>query len=61
MSTMKERDRPRSGPCLLCRIEDDKEPNFPDLPGHIRTTHVDLVEPLAELMIQVAQLKRLIK
>jgi hypothetical protein len=61
MSTIRERGRPRSGQCLLCRSEDDKEPNFPDLPGHIRTIHVDIVEPIAELMIQVAQMKRQIQ
>lgn len=52
----KDRDRPRSGPCLLCRELDDK--NFQDLHQHIRTTHVDLVEPIAELMIEVAQIRR---
>jgi hypothetical protein len=56
-----ERNRPRGGPCLLCRSETDEEPNFYDLYDHIRTTHVDLVEPIGELMIQVAQMKRQIQ
>jgi hypothetical protein len=56
---MVERDRPRRGPCLLCGSEDD--PSEEDLPKHIRTNHVDPAEPLAQLMIDVAQLKRQIK
>lgn len=45
----------------MCRSETDEEPNFSDLYDHIRTTHVDLVEPIGELMIQVAQMKRQIQ
>ena len=55
---MGERVNPRPGPCLICGSEND--PSQPDLPRHIKTEHTD-VEAIAELMIQLGQLKNQVK
>ena len=56
----RDRDRPRGGPCLLCRTNDEG-PNYPNLIDHIHTTHADLAEILAQIMIDMAQMQRQIK
>jgi hypothetical protein len=56
---MVQRDTPRPGPCLLCSSENDY--SYPDLPHHLRTQHGDMADPVAELMIQMGQLKNQVK
>jgi hypothetical protein len=53
----KDKDRTRTGPCLLYGELDDKN-SIQDLHQHIRPMNVDLVEPIAELMIEVARIRR---
>lgn len=55
---MGQRTNPRPGPCLICSSENDR--SYPDLPHHIETQHSS-AEAIAELMIQLGQLKNQVK